>query len=463
MSRGFQSKQGYPAKSGGEFQQKFAGGKSGNPVLTSVSPASVEAFIQASVEHALTHCPEAVSSMKGKIGMVMAEFEVPHAQRFVIANMAGTVAENGMVRKAHQTLVEYRAELLIDVRVSLGATVSSSTVSSSDTSNSKSGDTSLTEGKTVKDLELVLWPKSGEKSRDHRRSTQISQVNTMLQKMLYLFPSESVRSLMSNDRDLNVAMERECMIGFICALRKFGVSGTGNVELNCEEAQEKLNALTMSKELGFTDYVSKFKLASKDLELLGSRWSVSKIVGIFIRNLDQTKEGFNDVYVRYLDKTYPEMYKLQQGSLQNAIDVMTAHYNDVVRVAHSYKKSAGVESRDKHKTISSFKQLSRFVEGVSGDSADSVQVSKVVLATLLKRKNGEGDNNNNNNNNNNPKDNNNKKLKITTDGDKKKQLMITDGSGKDLADIRAIQKSKSCYNFAKEGKCERGDTCWYKH
>ena len=441
------------------FKSSAGSSSSGEPVLSEVTPVSVERFIQSSVEHALKHCPDAVSVMKGRIGSIMAEPKVSILDSDIIANMVGTLDDEGLLLLDNQLLPEYRKELLKKANDQLNLQFKGNKSSTGSSSSGEHVQTQVKGKSNEERSEYILveeiWPKAYSNTRETERARQRSQVRQMIQKMFYLFPSESVRSLMSNDADLNKALKSECMIGFILALKKFAVSGTGNVELNCEEAQNKLLALTMNRDLNFTEYVAKFKLAAKDLKMLNSRWPTSKIVGIFMRNLDQGRYQFNDIYTKFLDKNFPMLYQLQSGSLEEAMDAMTNHYNDVVRVAHTFTKKSASEGSNSQ-VYSTAKQISK---AVVDEKRDTIEVSRVVLATMIKRKTTEsgfakGSESSS------------KKPKVADrvkaiDGSK--TLRITDGSGVDLSDKKTQMKNKACFAFAKEGKCDRGDRCWFKH
>jgi hypothetical protein len=280
----------------------------------------------------------------------------------------------------------------------------------------------------------------------------------MIQKMVYLFPSETIRSQLSNEVDLNNAVESECMIGVLCALRQFAVSGTGNVEVNRALAEERLLNIFMTKDVNFVEYVSRFKAAVKDLELLGSTWSVKKIVDIFMRNLDQSQLMFNDIYSRYLDKSYPEVFKLQHGSLQDAIDAMSDHYNMVVRVAHTYVGRVAASGVGKPHIYSSSKQLAKALADPSSAPGDLITVPRVILATVLnnsKRKAGD--------NSNLTSQDKGKKVRNAVDDATKRRVDNVDKLKKDPADKKVRFSDKPCHQFAREGKCDRGSTCWFAH
>ena len=121
------------------------------------------------------------------------------------------------------------------------------------------------------------------------------------------------------------------------------------------------------------------------------------------------------------------------------------------RVAHTYRVKSVENS--KSQVYSSLKQISR---AVTDEKVDMLEFPRVVMATLIKRMASDSG----------KPDSSNKKHKVADKVkaiDGAKTFRITDGSGQDIVDKHAKLKNKACFAFSKEGKCDRGTTCWFKH
>ena len=108
-----------------------------------------------------------------------------------------------------------------------------------------------------------MWSRQYAKSRESKRSIQQAQAKQIIQKMVYLFHSEAIRSLLSGYA-INSTKYASSNPG-----SSITISGTGNLEVNLAKAEEKLLSISVLNDRDFIEYVAQFKRAVKDLNCWG--------------------------------------------------------------------------------------------------------------------------------------------------------------------------------------------------
>ena len=132
-----------------------------SPKLTSVSPIAGKAYLEAAHKWCLKECPLIVPLfINGLAPVEMLENELPLLRRALLARKAGRYKTKlGQLAEESQTMMLYREELIQDALTQFD---------------------DLCKGDRSTALEL-LFPSSGSKSRDNKRSLIETQAQSFLQ------------------------------------------------------------------------------------------------------------------------------------------------------------------------------------------------------------------------------------------------------------------------------------------
>lgn len=397
------------------------------PKFNIVSPITGKAYMAAAHKLCLKDYPLIVPLfINGIAPMEIMEHELPLFRRSLLARKAGRYKdEKGKIAEVHQPVSNFRDQL---IRETLR-----------DHSEVCQGDEDAA-------LEL-LFPSSGKKTRDVKRANIEMQVQTLLQSLMQLYPTEEVVLAMSLDEDLRAAQEVNDLIAWTIAFEKFCISNHGNRFFNVREAEQ---ALKMVKMRGYDtpNYVKVFKQTASEARICGSTQSEEDVVSQFFLNLNQASDAFYRYEFRYLD-TSDSLSAFISKPLQAALDHCMAFHNATILTAQARKRT-GSDRDSSSTTITSVAELERFKP-----TKNSVNISHAVFTTLQKdfKKRRIADANAN--------------QAERAAGAAAKKAKLDKPTAKPVSkgenDPEAKKKSKVCFRFRSNKGCPFGDDCLYEH
>ena len=308
------------------------------PKLSSVSPIAGKAYLEAAHKWCLKEYPLIVPLfINGLAPVEMMENELPLLRRALLARKAGRYKTKlGQLAEESQTLMAYREEIIQDALTQFD---------------------DLCQGDRITALEL-LFPNSGSKSRDIKRSQIETQAQNFLQCLMLLWPSDEVRLSMSLDDDLRKAAELNDLIAWTIAFDKYCVSNAGNKSMNVQEAESALRAVRM-KGYDTPNYVKAFKQAAMEARVCGSVQSEEDVVALFFLHMNQSTDAFYRYEIRLTDNSDAVAAYIKRP-LQAALDHAMDYHKSTILPTLMRKKS---EASQNHGSITSLADLEKAVSG----------------------------------------------------------------------------------------------------
>ena len=166
----------------------------------------------------------------------------------------------------------------------------------------------------VKSYLSVVWTKE---SRAQTKFNIASQSPELMQKLNLLWPSESLRTEMNNDKEIRKA--RDCLdfIAWENAFSSFCLDNCGNADMNIKTAEDALEALKM-KGHDLTAFVKSFRIAAANCRRCRSSFTEKRIIETFIHNLNQAEDAFFRFSVKIIYSS-DALFALTSRSLEFAI------------------------------------------------------------------------------------------------------------------------------------------------
>ena len=390
-----------------------------DPFLTKLTPIEMDKYLLAVHEWVLSHKSDIQDWVRGRIPLVMLEFEQTRANRDLLGlSIAMNVLPDGSYPGVSVSANDYRKRI---IKTMMDEDLAKAAKSSS------AAAVSVTEASVL----LEMFPERSAKVRETQRSAFQSDVGAVLGKMLYSWPSKEIKVKLQANAKVMKAFESKDLILFFQELREFSLAGSGNAESNREAAEAHLVALKM-KDGNVIEYINDFTAAVRHVRLCKSSFPESKIVDLAFRNLDQ--KLFCSWYRKFLDKD-DQLHRFKTVTIEVAMDHISDYYTTVLRSLDltSSSDNHNNNSSSNLKAYRSVKSLQSVLDkGTANNPAAIVQVSHSVLTTLLKRK-----------------------VDVAaTASDKKK--------GKLGAQV-ATEEKKPCFVFAKGDTCKFGEKCRFAH
>jgi len=394
------------------------------PKLTTVSPTTGRAYLNAAETYCLRHLSDIVPIFcDGCFPSLMVEFPQSHERRDLLARRGGTYTNAaGEVILVDQKADDYRAELIADIKSAYN----------------------------LSDAEAIekLFPASERKARDETRRDILKQSQSLIQCMNQLWPTVEIKLQMSNDPDIKRATKIVDLIAWTHAFNAFCLSNCGNQTFNIKAAEQALEDTKM-KGMDVAGYIKAFKVAAENVKICNSKMTEDQIVATFLRNLNQSPDAFPRYDTRHLDNM-DALHSLLLKPLQASIDHVASYHKNVIMPSLSIRRMAP--------------KLAFPLAGKSPTSeAIDSHTLRAILTTLVKNNNIKSDGIGKNNYDNSNKSNNNKRKfeqssKITNIP-KPRQVTEVPVS-KTIPGKDSIQK---CYNFRDHGSCKFGDNCRFSH
>ena len=406
------------------FVNNQSEGKS--PKLTLVSPVKGKEYLAAAHKWCLKQFTAIVPLfINGLAPIEMLEYEPELLRRALLARKAGRYKDElGKLAEKSQTMVSYRSEIIKRTLVDYKK---------------------VCEGDEDAAIEL-LFPSSGRKSREIKRSLIENQAQSFLQCLMLLWPSEEVQLSMSLDEDLKTATELNDLIAWTIAFDKFCTSNSGNKYFNIRDAEAALKAIKM-KGYDTPNYIKAYKQAALDARVCGSVQSEQDVVAQFCLNLNQATDAFYRYEFRHLDST-DAVAALIEKPLQVALDHAMNFHKTTILSAQARKR---LEIPQAQASVTSIAELEKLIS-TGAKKGSSVNVTHAVMATLLK-------------NNKRPRDNKSPDVKDGgKPGDKvsKKKVTIEEKPPADPA-IKEEKKKLKCFRFPTAKGCKFGNDCIFSH
>jgi hypothetical protein len=407
--------------------------------LTSVSPIAGKAYLEAAHKWCLKECPLIVPLfINGLAPIEMMENELPLLRRALLARKAGRYKTKlGQLAEESQTQASYREELI---------------------QNTLTDYEDVCKGDRTIALEL-LYPSSGAKSRDIKRSLIDTQSQGFLQCLMLLWPSEEVRLAMSLDDDLRTATELNDLIAWTIAFDKYCVSNAGNKSMNVHEAESALRAVRM-KGYDTPNYVKAFKQAAMQAKVCGSIQSEEDVVTLFFLHMNQTTDAFYRYENRLTDSSDAVAAYLKKP-LQTALDHAMEYHKSTILSTIMRRKSEASSNNNNDTSITSVSDLDKLMQSGGSKKGSTVNVTHAVMATLY-------------NNNKRPRDNNQPDVAASEGGKSggkkggkanKKKVRVSDtppGPAAATGD-KEEEKTLKCWRYPAKGGCKYGDNCKFAH
>ena len=484
--RQFHNKDRSGANRGGGGQPEIRSSDATAPFLNEISAINMERYIEASHQYSLSHHASIAPWLRGRIPVVMLEYEMPLHQQSIIGKLAkhhtlpdgSTSPVNLLVGQVRDLLIQQSIEenkrrntmakdtktnsggSSTDARSSPSGSLVSPLASSAKDSRTGIGGSSMDAGSNsrgsehIKDVVTIvseeeealraIFPENAKKSREMERSNLWKESATLLGKMMYYWPSKDIQVKMLAHKSLVEAFENNDVIRFLDELRSFSLAGSGNPETNREAAEEHLVSLVMKSGRAL-EYFKAFTEAVENIRVCKSSFTEFKVVDLFFRNIDQNL--FPNWYVKFLTEDDP-MYRFQKQKFADAKEHALKYYNAVIRVndrspAAGKDKSNSGDSK-KQTPVKSITHL-RTTLATGGANKGPISVDPVVLATLFKQATAQK-----------------KKRKPNgeenTTGDKDEPT-----EKKKRLDATKPEDKKICWKFRDTGKCEHGSECYFAH
>ena len=392
------------------------------PRFTSVSPLTGKAYMAAAHKWCLRECALIVPLfINGLAPIEMMEHELPLLRRALLARKAGRYKDKtGQLAEESQTVEAYRQELI---------------------SNTLKLNEEVCQGDEDAALEL-LFPSSGIKSRDNKRSQIETQAQGFMQCLMLLWPSEEVQLAMSLDGDLIAATELNDLIAWTIAFDKFCVSNAGNKFFNVREAELALKMVKM-KGYDTPNFVRAFKQAALDARTCGSVQSEEDVVAQFFLNMNQSSDAFYRYEFRYLDES-DLLHSFISKPLQAALDHAMSFHKTTILSALARKKADVQTQVHAQASVTSLMDLEKLVS--DGAKRGTVSMPHAVMMTLY---------------------NNNNKRKTTEVGKSEaeiyKKKVKFEGKSPAESTSKDEKKKLKCYRFPTKNGCKFGDDCKFAH
>jgi hypothetical protein len=187
------------------------------PKFNVISRVTGSGLVKAVLTSCYTNAPAIVPLFSGIMPREMLEYSMPLHKSGMIARRAGCYKNAaGALVQVNQLADTYRRSL-IDAAI-----------------------IKFPECKDETEILELLFPKAGVQSRDRVRANIELQTQTVLQKMMQLYPSEEIALQMSLDDDLQAAMVCNDLIAWLIAFEKFCLSNEGNKSSNVAAAEDAL-------------------------------------------------------------------------------------------------------------------------------------------------------------------------------------------------------------------------------
>lgn len=272
------------------------------PVFDEISPSNGQAFLKLARKLVISNHPCILELLQGTMPYEMLEFsESVYPNK--LGRRAGTYNdESGNPSAVDQTMNEYR-EYLIQARMS----------------ESVSRDEALD----------LIFPASTKQAREKVRQTINASIQSLMSKLMYLWPKEEIAQLMQLDSELSSATREFDLIRWHHGFLKFCTNASGNSEVNIKKAESKISNLKMKHD-GYLDYAAQFKLAADNLKMCKSTFTEERVVALFFENLDQSEDRFFRWYRDFLTVFHP-LNQFKGRPLAEAMTVAQQHYDQVIR------------------------------------------------------------------------------------------------------------------------------------
>ena len=411
------------------------------PRFNVISRITGQGLVKAVLASCFSTAPLIVPIFGGTLPRDMLEFPMPIHKETMIARRGGTYKDRkGKAIMDNQTVDSYRRQLISEVIVD--------DFSDSETEDNIEAEIELNRRKIEK-----LFPEASKKSREMSRSNIEIQTQTVLQKMMQLYPSEEIALQMSQNEELQAAMSCNDLIAWLIAFEKFCLSNEGNKASNIAAAEDILKKCKM-KGLETMDYIKRFKQAAADARTTGSIMDEESVVVLFFNNLNHSEDAFFRYHYKILNPD-DSIYKLRGKPLQVSLDHATAFHNvTILTMQATARASEDKGKNNNNNTVKSVDELERLLKqsvggGSGGSKHNNVTVSHKVLATYMKRKSADLEESD----------------KPTFE--KKTKAKVGEAKSEDAAakaeEKKKLNKTKDCHRFKTESGCKFGDKCFFKH
>ena len=401
-----------------------------SPRFNVISRITGQGLVKAVLTSCYTNAPAIVPLFGGIMPREMLEYSMPLHKSSMIARRAGCYKnEAGALVQVNQLADTYRRNLI-------------------DEAYKK-----FPECRDESEVIDLLFPKSGAQSRDRARANIEMQTQTVLQKLMQLYPSEEIALQMSQDEDLQAAMVCNDLIAWLIAFEKFCLSNEGNKSSNVAAAEDALKRTKM-KGVETIDYIRRFKQAAADARTTGSIMDEESMVELFFNNLNHSFETFYRYNFKILDPN-DTIYALRKQPLQASFDhVKSFHDLTILTTQAAARVGEDKIKNNNNNTVKSVDELEKLLKqsgggGSGGSKHNSVTVSHKVLATFMKRKSADLEESD----------------KPTFE--KKTKAKVGEAKSEDAAakaeERKKLNKTKDCHRFKTESGCKFGDKCFFKH
>jgi hypothetical protein len=396
-----------------------------DPFLTKLTAIDMDKYLLAVHEWVLNHKPSIQDWVRGKIPLVMLEFEQTRANRNLLGlSIALNILPDGSSPGVNVTANDLRKRII-------------NSMMKEDQASAVSASSAKAVTVTEQTILEELFPARSTRGRESERSSLHSDVEALMGLMLFSWPSKEIRVKLQANQKVMSSFDCKDLILFFQELREFSLQGSGNIESNREAAELYLVGLKM-REGKVIEYVNAFTAAVRHVRICKSTFTEGKIVDLVFRNLDQ--ELFPAWYSKFLNKD-DSLYRFKEVKIEVALDHILDYYTQVIRVMDLSLQGNKHDSKDfnnaanNSKTIKSIKQLQSAINNKTPDGGATIQVTHAVLATFLKRK---GD-------------------PSSTDPPSKRAKAAAE------AEVIAKPVKKPCYVYAKGDSCKFGDKCRFSH
>ena len=401
------------------------------PEFKTISVEAGSEFIKKVTEFCIDRYPDIVPIIsRGILPLDMLEHPLSASRGSNIGRKAGYINAGSRIL-VDQTAAQYREEIIAST---ITASMPLSTASSS---VAHTGALS------------ILFPESGKITREKSRSTLDNNIRALLQFLSMSWPSEDIQIRMSIDVELNEAYDRQDLIAWVRAFNKFCLNSSGNKEINAQRAEKTIEAIKMSS-LDLAKYVKAFVKAAENLTAVGSLYTELKIVNLFVKNLNQSENVFNNIHRSFLDK-HQSAYILQANNLAYAVKYAEDYFKDVISPKAAEMKEAAAILNTSKEVQSKVSQMSKR----GGSASDRALVPFTVLATILNEKRKALED----------LETANKKLKAKGAAKLKADAAVVAKPGsiaKPPGTVATVKKTQKCWLFAKND-CTYGDSCKFAH